>query len=37
MEKQQLVYLSQEDVASVGLTMSAIIDALENAFRDKGE
>ncbi len=37
MEKQQLLYLSRADVASVGLTMNAIIDALENAFRDKGE
>ena len=37
MEKQQLLYLSREDVASVGLTMNAIIDALDNAFRDKGE
>ena len=37
MEKQQLLYLSREDVASVGLTMNAIIEALENAFRDKGE
>ena len=37
MEKQQLLYLSREDVASTGLTMDAIIDALEDAFRDKGE
>jgi len=37
MEKQQLLYLSREDVASTGLTMDAIIEALENAFRDKGE
>ena len=37
MEKQQLLYLSREDVESVELTMNEIIDALENAFRDKGE
>ena len=37
MEKQQLLYLSREDVESVGLSMNAIIDALEDAFRDKGE
>lgn len=37
MEKQQLLYLSQADVASVGLTMAEIIDLLEAAFREKGE
>ena len=37
MEKQQLLYLSREDVESVGLSMNEIIDALDNAFRDKGE
>ena len=36
MEKHQLLYLSREDVESVGITMNAIIDALEDAFRDKG-
>ena len=37
MEAQQLLYLSQADVESVGLTMAEIIDALEIAFREKGE
>jgi len=37
MEKQQILYLSQADVASVGLTMAEIIDLLEAAFREKGE
>jgi ornithine cyclodeaminase/alanine dehydrogenase len=34
---QKLLYLSQSDVAAVGLTMSAIIAALERMFREKGE
>jgi ornithine cyclodeaminase/alanine dehydrogenase-like protein (mu-crystallin family) len=33
----QLLYLSQADVASVGLTMAEIINALEKMFREKGE
>jgi ornithine cyclodeaminase/alanine dehydrogenase-like protein (mu-crystallin family) len=33
----QLLYLSQADVVSVGLTMAEIIGALEIAFREKGE
>lgn len=37
MEKNQLLYLSREEVAAVGLTVNSIIDALEDAFRDKGE
>ena len=36
MEKQ-LLYLSQADVVSVGLTMAEIIDLLETAFKEKGE
>ena len=37
MKKPELLYLSQKDVAAVGLPMSEIIDALEIAFREKGE
>lgn len=33
----KLLYLSQADVASVGLTMAEIITALEEMFREKGE
>jgi len=33
----QLLYLSQADVAAVGLSMAEIIDALEAMFREKGE
>lgn len=33
----QLLYLSQADVASVGLTMAEIINALEEMFHEKGE
>jgi ornithine cyclodeaminase/alanine dehydrogenase len=36
MEKQ-LLYLSQADVESTGLTMAEIIDLLEMAFKEKGE
>ena len=36
MEKQ-LLYLSQADVESVGLTMAEIINLLETAFKEKGE
>jgi ornithine cyclodeaminase/alanine dehydrogenase len=37
MTAQRLLYLSQADVASVGLSMGEIIDALESAFREHGE
>ena len=37
MASHELRYLSQKDVASVGLTMAEIIKALEAAFREKGE
>jgi ornithine cyclodeaminase/alanine dehydrogenase-like protein (mu-crystallin family) len=37
MQKPELLYLSQKDVAAVGLPMPEIIDALEIAFREKGE
>jgi ornithine cyclodeaminase/alanine dehydrogenase len=33
----QLLYLSQEEVASVGLTMAEVIQAVEKAFIEKGE
>jgi len=35
--QSQLLYLSQADVAAVGLTMAEIIESLELAFREKGE
>ena len=37
MSQSQLLYLSQADVAAVGLTMAEIIESLELAFREKGE
>jgi alanine dehydrogenase len=37
MTEKSLLYLSQADVASVGLTMAEIIDLLETAFREKAE
>jgi hypothetical protein len=37
MKPSQLLYLSQDDVKAVGLTMAEIIDALEIAFREKGK
>ena len=37
MSQNQLLYLSQADVAAVGLTMAEIVEALEAAFREKGE
>ena len=37
MQTSRLLYLSQEDVTNVGLTMAEIIDALEITFRAKGE
>jgi ornithine cyclodeaminase/alanine dehydrogenase-like protein (mu-crystallin family) len=36
-ETRQMLYLSQADVVSVGLTMAEIIELLETAFREKGE
>ncbi len=37
MSHNQLLYLSQADVSAVGLTMADIIEALQVAFREKGE
>ena len=37
MSENKLLYLSQADVAAVGLSMREIIDALEVAFKEKGE
>ncbi len=37
MTKNTLLYLSQADVVAAGVTMPEIIDALEAAFREKGE
>lgn len=37
MGKKRLLYLSYDDVSNVGLTMVEIIEALEIAFREKGE
>jgi len=36
MSQQKILYLSQSDVVSVGVTMKEIIDALEIAFREHG-
>lgn len=36
MKTNQLLYLSQAEVASAGLTMAEIINAVETAFREKG-
>jgi ornithine cyclodeaminase/alanine dehydrogenase-like protein (mu-crystallin family) len=36
MAEQKILYLSQSDVASLGVTMAQIIDALESAFREHG-
>ena len=36
MADQRILYLSQSDVASLGVTMKEIIDALEIAFREHG-
>jgi ornithine cyclodeaminase/alanine dehydrogenase len=35
--ENQLLYLSQADVVSVGLTMAEIIEPVQTAFREKGE
>ena len=37
MKPSQLLYLSQDDVKAVGMTMAEIIDALDVAFREKGK
>ncbi len=37
METGQVLYLSQADVVSLGLTMTEIIELVERAFREKGE
>jgi ornithine cyclodeaminase/alanine dehydrogenase len=37
MPTNRLLYLSQADVAAVGLTMAEIIETLEAAFREKGQ
>ncbi|MCU0564736.1 MAG: hypothetical protein MUE48_12490, partial [Desulfobacterales bacterium] len=37
MAENKLLYLSQADVVAVGLSMNEIIDAVETAFRAKGE
>jgi ornithine cyclodeaminase/alanine dehydrogenase-like protein (mu-crystallin family) len=37
MTTEQLLYLSKADVESLGLGMAEIVDALEAAFREKGE
>ena len=37
MDEGQLLYLSQADVASVGLKMAEVIDLVETAFHEKGE
>ncbi len=37
MSGERILYLSQEDVESVGVPMAEIIDALEMMFREKGE
>lgn len=37
MSENRLLYLSQADVEAVGLTMAEIIEALEQAFHEKGE
>jgi len=37
MKKNELLYLSQADVAAAGPSMSEIIEALETAFKEKGE
>jgi ornithine cyclodeaminase/alanine dehydrogenase len=37
MPASELLYLSQDDVVRVGLSMTEIIDALETTFRAKGE
>ena len=36
MERKQFLYLSRNDVVSVGLTMAEIVDTVERAFREMG-
>jgi ornithine cyclodeaminase/alanine dehydrogenase len=36
MNKKEFLYLSRDDVVSVGLTMAEIVDAVERAFREMG-
>lgn len=36
MNKQKILYLSQKEVAETGLTMAEVIEAVEQAFREKG-
>ena len=36
MELQKMLYLSKRDIAKVGLTMAEIIEALNEAFKEKG-
>jgi ornithine cyclodeaminase/alanine dehydrogenase len=37
MNKQKILYLSQKEVAETGLTMAEVIEAVEQAFREKGQ
>jgi ornithine cyclodeaminase/alanine dehydrogenase len=37
MKSGQLLYLSQADVQAVGVTMAEVVDAVEIAFREKGQ
>ena len=36
MNKKEFLYLSRDDVVSVGLTMTEIVDTVERAFREMG-
>lgn len=37
MKEQRILYLSKREVAETGLTMADVIEAVEQAFREKGE
>ena len=37
MKEHRILYLGKQEVAETGLTMSEVIDAVEKAFREKGE
>ncbi len=37
MEEKRLLYLSKQEVADTGLTMPEVIEAVEQAFKEKGE
>lgn len=37
MTDQRILYLSQQDVASIGLSMAEIIDLLDTAYQEKGQ